>query len=99
MAAEGLGEGARCFGAGAKAPVRSGWAPAVGQGSLGGTREVRMGLGQGVKKDVGRDGPGQPLVQPVRLRPSLLCKGLLLGRGIKVCFVIQSYPENISGGS
>jgi len=71
-----------CFRAGAKAPVCSGWAPAVGQGSPGGTREVRMGLGQGVKKDVGRGGPGQPLVQPVRLRLALLCKGLLLGRGL-----------------
>jgi len=61
--------------------VLSGWAPAVGQGSPGGTREVRMGSGQGVKKDVGRDGPGQPLVR-LRMGPVLLCKWLLLGRGL-----------------
>ena len=81
VAAEGSGEGAMCFRAGAKAPVCSGWAPAVGQGSPGGTREVRMGLGQGVTKDVDRDGPGQPLVR-LRMGPVLLCKWLLLGRGL-----------------
>jgi len=87
------GEGATCFGAGAKAPVCSGWAPAVGQGSPGGTREVRMRLGQGVKKDGGRDGPGQPLVQPVRLRLALLCKGLLLGRGLPEHACAQELAE------
>ena len=73
-----------CCRAGAKAPVRSGWAPAVGQGSPGGTCEVRMRSGQGIKKEVGRDGPGQPLVWPVRLRmgPALLFKWLLRGRGL-----------------
>ena len=45
-----------CCRAGANAPVLSGWAPAVYQGSPGGTREVRMGSGQGIKKNVGRDG-------------------------------------------
>jgi len=67
-------------GAGAKAPVRSGWAPAVGQDSPGGIHEVRMGLGQGVKKDVDRDGPGQPLVQP-RMGLALLCQGAPAGKG------------------
>jgi len=66
-----------CCGAVAKAPVPLGWAPAAGQGSPGGTREVKMGLGQGVKKDVGRDGPVR-----LRMGPALLCKGLLLGRGL-----------------
>jgi len=61
--------------------VHSGWAPDVGQGSLGGTCEVRMGSGQGVKKDVGRDGLGQPLVR-LRMGLALLCKWLLLGRGL-----------------
>jgi len=36
----------------------SGWAPAVGRGCPGGTCEVRMGLGQGVKKAAGEDGAG-----------------------------------------
>jgi len=72
-----------CCRAGANAPVRSGWAPAVYQGSPGGTREVRMGSGQGVKKDVGRDGPGQPLVLPLRLRigRALLCLRAPAGKG------------------
>jgi len=72
-----------CFRAGAKDPVGSGWAPAVGQDSPGGTCEVRMGLGQSVKKDVGRDGLGQPLVQPVRLRMglALLFQGAPAGKG------------------
>ena len=69
-----------CCGAGAKAPVHSGWAPAVGQDSPGGIHEVRMGLGQGVKKDVDRDGPGQPLVQP-RMGLALLCQGAPAGKG------------------
>jgi len=36
-AAEGSGEGVMCCRAGAKAPVSSGWASAVGQGRPGGT--------------------------------------------------------------
>jgi len=47
-----------CYGAGAKAPVGSSRAPAVGWGSPGGTRDVRMGLGRGVQKAAGGVGLG-----------------------------------------
>jgi len=48
-----------------------------------------MGSGQGVKKDVGRDGPGQPLVLPVRL-----------GRGLPGHACLQELAkEQIEGGS
>ena len=80
VAAEGSGEGAMCFRAGAKDPVGSGWAPAVGQDSPGGIHVVRMGLGQGVKKDVDRDGLWQPLVQ-LRMGLALLCQGAPAGKG------------------
>ena len=48
-----------------------------------------MGSGQGVKKDVGRDGPGQPLVLPVRL-----------GRALPRHACLQELAkEQIEGGS
>jgi len=91
-----------CCRAGAKAPVRSGWAPAVGQGSPGGTCEVRMRSGQGIKKEVGRDGPGQPLVRLVRLRTglALLCQGAPTGKGAAwACLPAGAGQEQIEGHS
>lgn len=57
------------------------WPPEVGWGSPCGTCEVRMGLGQGLKKAVGGNGLGQSQVEMVRVGLPLLGRGAGAGEG------------------